>query len=112
MMLTEEEAKTKWCPFVRAMLTNIARPNIDIFGPAVATVNSRQVPEGETRCIASGCMAWRWGKGTIIVEYPLHPGPGWTKIGETKAGAGVFQKVDDAPRPSEARGYCGLARLP
>lgn len=41
MLLTEEEARKKWCPFAgegRLMLG----------------------PSGDPRCIASECMAWRW----------------------------------------------------
>jgi len=48
--MTEEDAKTKWCPFVRFHVegkapTFTATPNRDQRG---------------TRCIGSACMAWRW----------------------------------------------------
>lgn len=47
MLVTEEEAKAKWCPF--------ARENDGGFRPT--TVN-RGI--GETcNCLASACMAWR-----------------------------------------------------
>lgn len=46
-MHTEAEAKTKWCPFVRAPLSEN--------GGNVA-INS----DGSRTCIASDCMAWRW----------------------------------------------------
>jgi hypothetical protein len=48
--MTEDEAKTKWCPFVRAQLTE-GEPSYNA------------TPEARVgQCIASGCMAWRWGE--------------------------------------------------
>jgi len=46
--MTEDEAKTKWCPMVRVHYLN----PIDILKNARA--------EAESRCIGSACMAWRW----------------------------------------------------
>lgn len=50
MIVTEEEAKTKWCPEVRTGLTAGMAVNHHISGDV----------HDETRCIASGCMMWRW----------------------------------------------------
>lgn len=50
MVVTEEEAKTKWCPFVR-------------YG-ATAAVNrdfQSQYSDRHCHCIGSACMAWRRG---------------------------------------------------
>lgn len=46
--MTEEEAKTKWCPFAR-----------------VGSEGNRAFDVGNTiqadcHCIGSACMAWRW----------------------------------------------------
>jgi hypothetical protein len=57
--MTEAEARTKWCPFARVFVL------IDE-GPAVNRARAGAPPSEQadmqerTRCIASGCMAWRW----------------------------------------------------
>jgi hypothetical protein len=42
--MTEDEAKTKWCPY----------------GRGDNDQNDRGEPKYASRCIASDCMAWRW----------------------------------------------------
>ena len=49
-MLTEDEAKTRWCPF--------AREAIQAGSSAAATAN-RHLGRALCTCLASGCMAWR-----------------------------------------------------
>jgi hypothetical protein len=54
-LLTEDEAKTKWCPLARA--TNL--------GDLPVSVNRRgNAPDTDCLCIASACMAWRFVPGT------------------------------------------------
>ena len=53
--MTEDEAKTKWCPQSRVSSvgsTGRAGINRDDYG------GKNKTPDG-TNCIASGCMAWR-----------------------------------------------------
>lgn len=65
--MTEEEAKTKWCPFGR------------VEGPFVygnPTVNRGEAEKSWTFCIASACMAWRGPgycglAGAIDFAYPV-----------------------------------------
>lgn len=49
--MTEEEAKAKWCPFVRFTAT----PSDDCYPN-----RNNDTVTNPTNCIASVCMAWRW----------------------------------------------------
>ena len=54
--MTEDEAKKKWCPFVRTGLTAGMAVNRHV-------ADSRGAIDGvfdETRCLGSGCMMWKW----------------------------------------------------
>lgn len=99
--MTEEEAKTKWCPM------SLYLHNTDSMGN-----RWKQEPlDGEPyalnpiacRCISSACMFWRWKnkrnpnwKPQRVMAYPQpHP--------------------EDAPAAyiaSDTEGYCGLAGRP
>jgi hypothetical protein len=47
--MTEDEAKTKWCPMVRVIAYN-------------GTYSSNRLDSSvmSKKCIASNCMLWRW----------------------------------------------------
>lgn len=96
MLLSEEEAKTKWCPMVR---THIA-VNVDYYRIRTATGPAVNKGTNKALCIASDCMMWRWGDpGTEFkVDVPAYETKG-DPIGH------------DAPVENR-RGYCGLANLP
>lgn len=52
--MTEDDAKTKWCPFARVHRTKAS-------DEAAAAVNRPlEMMDGEAFCLGSGCMAWRW----------------------------------------------------
>lgn len=60
--MTENDAKTKWCPFTRTMaslpendssITSINRAGQEDEAPALPQI---------VCCIASECMAWRWAR--------------------------------------------------
>ena len=94
--ITEEEAKTKWCPFSRVGVgqegIGINRRNFD-----KPTITEQYC------CIGSQCMAWRWGEPKMIKpEFPLKVVDG-----------GYGRKTTAVNDPVRVeRGYCGLASTP
>lgn len=79
-MLTEKQAKTKWCPLAAANSTNPRKP----------------------LCIASNCAAWRWAQKpnpawkdtrSMMATYP----PSDTRFDEP-------MYIED-----KTRGHCGIA---
>ena len=54
--MTEDEAKTKWCPMARVVVGTISE------SMAACNRSIQGMPpdlEAQTRCIASACMMWR-----------------------------------------------------
>lgn len=94
--MTEDEAKTKWCPFVRVALVTrpatgpserIVAPNSTSFNASV--IGGTDEVKHTGNCITTDCMAWRV---TDKQGGPAYPG-------------------DGAPEYKTA-GYCGLAGQP
>ena len=56
MVLTENEARGKWCPFGRELRVYES----EIVNLAAVTAVNRDYGEASCPCLASGCMAWRW----------------------------------------------------
>lgn len=92
MMMTEDKAKTKWCPFARTLDWDSATVRqgdepITVFAsvnrvPGDYDRNGNETVElsGRHRCIASACMAWR-------------------------------SQISDATNQPTGRGFCGLAGI-
>ena len=85
--MTEEEAKTKWCPFARVITVHTAEGMI--VGPGNRTEICGEdhftKPMGSF-CIGSACMAWRWDENEPV-------------------------PFTDETQPPNG-GYCGLAGQP
>ncbi len=65
--MTEDEAKTKWCPFVRAIgaVSDDAAANrwpADPDGESDDSFGLDSSGQPHALCIASQCMAWRWDR--------------------------------------------------
>jgi hypothetical protein len=88
--MTEEEAKTKWCPFTR--------------NGGEAGCNR----VASTECIGSACMAWRWiGDRSFIDAIKKHRADTGSSLVEAK------EYVESHPELWATRnGYCGLAGKP
>lgn len=65
-MMTEDEAKTKWCPLANAHGDSMLRGT----EPSGKLVRDWQ----HTLCIGSACMAWRWLPEMSIKDGILHAG--------------------------------------
>ncbi len=89
-MKTEAEAKACWCPFARVC-------NSDEGGSYNRIEDNEPFPSSSALCMASACMAWRWGPFTDV-------------IGKETRDPGTNISTFEEPRPS--RGYCGLAGKP
>jgi hypothetical protein len=97
--MTEDEAKTKWCPFVNAVVATSRSVN-----PAGnRTVNAEEGGKvypvtAHTTCIGSDCMAWR-------------KSPGDAKFRDARTG-----QLHDRDLTGNGTwvytGYCGLAGEP
>jgi hypothetical protein len=68
-MMTENKARTKWCPFVRTHMGGAAVNRMLTIEPSARTTSGaatlaapdrRDLVALSTRCIASECMMWRW----------------------------------------------------
>jgi hypothetical protein len=88
MMLSEEEAKTKWCPHVRLLEPYAEK----------TSMNRGNEDEPIGCCLASECMAWRWGPCFWI-------DPGETSEPKTRYSTDHKPGMELEP----AKGFCGLA---
>lgn len=84
-MLTETEAKTKWCPFAR--YTSSRGQGINRW----AMADDYNLSPGPAKCLGSACMAWRWKEDE----------------GFKRAADAEYRKT--GKRLENDCGYCGLA---
>lgn len=75
-MLTEDEAKTKWCPYVQISAAASGSQSGEWY--------NRPHPGEKFLCIASGCMAWRTDN-SVTASLDKH--------GELLGYCGAFGKV-------------------
>lgn len=65
MLMTEAEAKTKWCPFFRASVAKAMSEDVEY----ATNRDGRYEETGKGKidcCIGSACMAWRWERRMSI----------------------------------------------
>ena len=114
MLLTEEDAKGKWCPFTRYLA--IFRGN-DGRRETAGSYNrgAEDSALGNACCLASQCMAWRSTGSTVefvrgVLDdgspAPKPEGDGW-ELGPRPHSQDAWWK-----RPTAPRGFCGLAGRP
>ena len=99
--MTEDEAKTKWCPFaasrsVSGMVVIAEQHTANYLGPETGKLM--------TLCVGSGCMAWR-----VTNQFPSR---------EARIDAIKRYRIEHGASLQEAKplfdqqGYCGLAGKP
>lgn len=102
MIWLESEAKTKWCPQSRVMVTSFEGP-VGVSPPS----HNRRVDATSIKdvgpCIASACMAWRWDRLEEVKEGGDHPHK-WPDVAPCHS--------KDTERRFVRFGYCGLAGRP
>ena len=94
--MTEEEAKTKWCPHVRLACgeSNKVFPDLPVFNMVAHPKGPGAMPNA-AKCIASACMAWRWDMK-------------WESATEEGQGGDLVLRLK--PLNGKPRmGWCGLA---
>ena len=97
--MTEEEAKTKWCPFVRFTDETDGTYAVTNRGD-VCDRSHNQNARDLSRCIGSDCMAWRF-EMRICDKKTGKPIP----LGQS------YLKGTAELRPT-TNGFCGLAGKP
>lgn len=84
--MTEEEAKTKWCPMSRvSAYPHTGGDKISLFANRdicfLVPGNSYDPATDITKCIASECMLWRWELTREQAENGYHPTDGFCGLG-------------------------------
>lgn len=97
MILTEEEAKTKWCPETR--IHEVRGAGVYVNKPITDENPHGHANAASVMCIGSACMAWRWATngGHYEAVAPNHHGPSFARL---VPGTGTL---------STTHGYCGKA---
>lgn len=99
--MTEDEAKTKWCPFVR-LAAHYDSQAAGTAGNRWSTDDDVSGAKGlAVACIASACMAWRTRHQWLD---NAQQEPDWVSYAPYAFEPGPGQERDD--------GFCGLAGAP
>lgn len=99
--MTEDEAKTKWCPFAKSRV-------VTYWKDSVTRVNGLWDEDGNIRCLGSACMAWRrsyWSAQdrALMIKDRMN----LSGATHTEATSWVNRLEEEA-----AEGFCGLAGAP
>lgn len=124
-VMTEEDARGKWCPFARC-----GSPSDPGWSHNRDCATSTSEPSKGAACLASGCMAWRWRREwrytyspcapnqMRVMPHDKPPGNGWRSVMDEENPAEPYRNYDNDRKASLAMwerdyvGYCGLAGSP
>lgn len=120
-MLTEEEARERWCPHARAAfypphaeaVESAAAINRATPDPAPKFDAYRDNVQMATRCLGALCMAWRWAAlPRTVMAAGLTEAERAVLAATRPTGYIEYRSDDEKPRPLPCHGYCGLAGKP
>lgn len=109
--MTEEEAKTKWCPFARVIAGTIETPLTQAAFNRVSVGSAQHMTLHASKCLGADCMAWRWGTSELGVTLDSVP----YVSGSSAPGLDWSYDLEHrvwVQRERIAHGYCGLAGQP
>lgn len=92
MIMTEDEARRRWCPFGMQPIAGYAQPSSGLSTSQTYVISGNRAQGDVPACLASQCMAWRWKDPKVLREIDLV----------------TADVVDEQPR----RGYCGAFGRP
>ena len=106
--MTEDEAKTKWCPFARP---GSVRPE------ECGEVRGNRMMQGEVDtgalCVASACMSWRWSEAKRTAAFLEAVQAHMQASAKPNFNTAVQAVYDETGGKFErVEGYCGLAGSP
>lgn len=109
--MTEEEAKTKWCPFARFVIdAQTVFPTGNRFDGQGGTSRTAVEASEQCHCIGSACMAWRWlpsgGNRDKIEAIRAHREKHGSDLRTAK------EAVEASWSDPKTQGFCGLAGAP
>ena len=93
MNMTDDEAKTKWCPFTRVVSVKGDFHRTDAYNRLLFDDDTVG-----TRCIGSDCMAWRESGKTFL----------WHKKEKREILAGEVTMIDETEIRHDDKGHCGM----
>ncbi len=69
MIIREDAAKTKWCPFSRRPVVFDKTLGGKLIDASAVQANRNQDDTPSTACLGSKCMAWRWHQEDIKLGF-------------------------------------------
>lgn len=116
-MMTEDEAKTKWCPFARFTSASNS-PSSNRWRKSLPEDEPYALNPVPCRCIGHACMAWRWQPLLADDAFVAAVAKAANTLGDkspshTKAVKHVRENRAEYGLPTKPfLGFCGLASKP
>lgn len=70
-MVTEPEAKTKWCPLSRLLTIDAEGTIYSGFNRGYDQQDRSAIIHESAKCLGSACMFWRWGPTGPTTSEPV-----------------------------------------